>query len=83
MWGQVRSDGKAPTGGCAAFKRGRNGLTRRAACQWVTLARVGGTERGEGWAVRARWASAVEVGLGQARSEGPFGKGWSWAGGLV
>jgi len=28
----------------------------------VTLARVGGAERGEGWAVRACWASAVEEG---------------------
>ena len=58
-------------------------LTGGPPCRWVTLARVGGAERGEGWAMRACWASTVEVGLGQVRSEGPFGKGWSWAGGLV
>ena len=36
----------------------------------MTLARVGGAERGEGWAVRACWASAVEGRSGRQLGRG-------------
>ena len=72
VWGRLRSDSKAPTGGCAAFKRGRNGLTRRAACQsegeCVQAGDVGsaGVGRARGWAI----AEGGGVELGRALNAG-------------